>query len=211
MDFEIISTGSKGNAVLMGGNILVDCGVSYKALKRYVRQIKLVLLTHAHGDHLNKTTLRKLMEERPTIRVACCDWMINELITGRVDSARIDVLECDVWYDFGICRLSPFLLHHNVLNCGYRLMVENERAFYATDTGDLQHVSAKGYNLYLVEANHTQEGIKQRIKAKQDRGEFAYEVEAIKNHMSKEQTDEWLVENMGIHSEFVYLHQSEGY
>jgi hypothetical protein len=32
-DFKIVSTGSKGNAVIVGGEILVDAGVPFKALR----------------------------------------------------------------------------------------------------------------------------------------------------------------------------------
>ena len=33
MEYEIISTGSQGNAVVVNNNILIDVGVSFKALK----------------------------------------------------------------------------------------------------------------------------------------------------------------------------------
>ena len=29
MDYTIISTGSKGNCVIIGGKVMVDCGVSW--------------------------------------------------------------------------------------------------------------------------------------------------------------------------------------
>lgn len=32
MQCEILATGSAGNAVVLGGTILIDCGVSYKLL-----------------------------------------------------------------------------------------------------------------------------------------------------------------------------------
>lgn len=51
MNYEVISTGSKGNALLIGNEILIDCGVSYKRLKD--KHIRLILLTHEHKDHFN--------------------------------------------------------------------------------------------------------------------------------------------------------------
>lgn len=51
MNYEVISTGSKGNALLIGNEILIDCGVSYRKLKE--KPIKLILLTHEHKDHFN--------------------------------------------------------------------------------------------------------------------------------------------------------------
>ena len=39
--YEIISTGSKGNAVVLNQFILIDCGVPFKALRDYYRDLKL--------------------------------------------------------------------------------------------------------------------------------------------------------------------------
>lgn len=40
MNYEVISTGSEGNALLIGNEILIDCGVSYRKLKE--KPIKLI-------------------------------------------------------------------------------------------------------------------------------------------------------------------------
>ena len=45
INYNIISTGSQGNAVVIERKILVDCGVSFKALAAECRTLKLVLLT----------------------------------------------------------------------------------------------------------------------------------------------------------------------
>ena len=49
MEYEIISTGSQGNAVVVNNNILIDVGVSFKALTNVYRKLQLVLLTHIHS------------------------------------------------------------------------------------------------------------------------------------------------------------------
>ena len=48
MEFSVISTGSKGNAVLLRGHMLIDIGVPYKSIVGIAKSLKLVLLTHAH-------------------------------------------------------------------------------------------------------------------------------------------------------------------
>ena len=53
IDYNIISTGSQGNAVVIEHKILIDCGVSFKALAAEYRTLKLVLLTHIHSDHFH--------------------------------------------------------------------------------------------------------------------------------------------------------------
>lgn len=49
MEYEIISSGSQGNAVVINKNILIDVGVSFKALKNVYKDLKLVLLSHIHS------------------------------------------------------------------------------------------------------------------------------------------------------------------
>ena len=44
MTYNIISTGSKGNAVVINGRILIDCGVPFKALEPVKKDLRLVLL-----------------------------------------------------------------------------------------------------------------------------------------------------------------------
>ena len=56
---EIISSsGKEGNAVLLNGFLLFDCGIPWKRLKPYANQIRLVFLTHIHGDHLDRKSTR---------------------------------------------------------------------------------------------------------------------------------------------------------
>lgn len=208
IDYNIISTGSKGNAVVINDITLIDCGVSFKALKPVYKDLKIVLLTHIHSDHFNRTTLRLLSEARPTLRFACCEWLVTPLIETGISKRNIDVLEIGKIYDYKAFKVSPVKLYHDAPNCGYRLFFGKEKAFYATDTSTLAGITAKDYDLYLVEANHEEEEINKRISEKKASGEFVYEIRATRNHLSKEQCDAWIYENIG-NGEHVYLHQHQ--
>lgn len=81
--------------------------------------------------------------------------------------------------------------------------------FYATDTNNLDGIEAKNYDLYLVEANYTEPDILERIKTKQTAGEYVYEWDVLKNHLSKEKAAEWIYRNAGQNSMYVYLHGHE--
>ena len=107
IDYNIIATGSKGNAVVIDQKILIDCGVSFKALSKVYRALKLVLLTHIHSDHFQPTTLRLLAENRPTLRFACCAWLCKPLVDAGVPVSQIDVLEPGHMYGYGICNVRP--------------------------------------------------------------------------------------------------------
>jgi Cft2 family RNA processing exonuclease len=209
MNYNIISTGSQGNAVVLNNNILVDCGVSYKALSDVRKQINVVLLTHIHSDHFSKSTIKQLATNRPILRFACCEWLVSDLLKCGVSKRNIDVMQIGKIYDYGAFKVSPVKLYHDVDNCGWRVFIDGKKAIYMTDTVTLDGISAKNYNLYLVEANYINEEIQEKIKIKQENGQYIYEYRVLKTHLSKEKCDEWLLENMGEHSEYVYLHQHQ--
>ena len=113
--YNIIATGSKGNAVKID-DILIDCGVSFKKLKDVYKHIRLVLLTHEHSDHFRPSTIRKLAAERPTLRFGCCRWMVPKLIECGVSPTQIDVYDIGKRYDYKVFALSPIKLYHDVPN-----------------------------------------------------------------------------------------------
>lgn len=207
MTYNIISTGSKGNAVVINDQILIDCGVPYKLLKSTLKNLKLVLLTHIHGDHFKPETVRALHRERPTLRFGCCEWMVVPLLEAGVDKRVIDVYGPTRWFSYWGFSIKPVPLFHNVPNCGYRIWIGGEYIFYATDTGTLDDIEAKDYDLYMIEANHTRAELEERIAEKQAKGEFSYEISAASNHLSQEQAEDWLYQQMGPNSKYVFLHQ----
>lgn len=207
MNYKIISTGSQGNAIVLNNIILLDCGVPFRDLKDVYKDLKIVLLTHVHGDHFNRTTIRKLAQERPTLRFACCSWLISELYQCGVSIHNIDVLEIGRIYNYITFQISPVKLYHDVDNAGWRVFMNAEKAIYMTDTVTLEGITAKNYDLYLVEANYITEELEERIRSKEAAGEYVYEHRVKKVHLSKEKADEWLLENIGEKSEAVYIHQ----
>lgn len=205
--YTIIGTGSTGNAVLINHSILIDCGVPFKKILPYLGQIKIIMLTHCHGDHFNAATLRRISEERPTVRFAACAWLLTDLIDAGIPTRNIDLLQCGKFYDYKAFQAIPVQLIHNAPNCGYKLFFAGRKAFYATDTNNLNGISAKGYDLYLVECNYEDTEIHGRIKQKEINGEFAYEKSVLYNHLSKQKCDAWIYANADELSEYVYLHQ----
>ena len=206
MQYKIIATGSKGNAVVLNNNILIDCGVSFKALNDVYKDLQIILLTHIHKDHFNPTAITNLAKSRPTLRFGCCDWLVPALVACDVSKRNIDVYNVGKLYNYGQFKISPVKLYHNVPQCGYRVFVGDKKALYCTDTGTLEGITARNYNLYLIEANYGEDEIQERIKKKQSRNEYCYELGVLNRHLSKEQADSFLLENMGENSRYVYLH-----
>lgn len=209
IDHNIISTGSKGNAVVINGTILIDCGVPFSALKDVCKDLRIILLTHQHGDHFNSRTIKKLAQERPVLRFGCCEWLASPLIECGVSKRQIDVYGAEE-YIYENFSVEPFHLAHNVPNCGYKIHVGEyfnpHRVLYATDTNSMDGIGAKNYDLYMLEANYGEEEIAERIRLKQEAGEYCHEWDVLKNHLSKEKADDWLYRNIGPNSRYVYLH-----
>ena len=99
--YEVLATGSTGNAVVIDGQILVDCGIPYKAVKPVAKALRLVLLTHWHGDHFRKSTLHALAADRPALRFGCCRWMVRPLVEAGIKPANIDLYDFDHRYSYG--------------------------------------------------------------------------------------------------------------
>lgn len=206
MTYKIINTGSDGNAILLNEIMLIDCGVSFKKIKNYYKKLQVILLTHIHGDHFNKKTITKLSNERPNLRFSCCSWLVDELINCGVNKRQIDVLEINKQYNYGLFFVKPIVAYHDVPNCGYKIYWNNKKIIYITDTKTLNNIEAKKYDLYLIEANYSEEEIEKKIQQKLVNNEYIYEMRVKETHLSKEQCDEFILNNCSNNSYFEYLH-----
>ena len=202
---QVINSGSEGNAVIYNNAIMVDCGVSLKALQEVKRSLKIVLLTHKHSDHLKIRTLQRLQAERPTLRVACGAFLLDELPCIK----NIDVLQVGKIYDYGAFKVSPVKLYHDVPNFGWRIFLPNgQKIFHATDTVHLEGITAKGYDLYAIEHNYCEEYIQQAIEEARANGEYTHAYGSIKTHLSIQQARAFIDKNRKESSEVLELHKS---
>lgn len=205
---KVISSGSEGNAVIYDKSIMVDCGVSLKALQEVKRSLKIVLLTHKHGDHLKLRTLQRLQAERPTLRVACGNFLLEELPCIK----NIDVLQVGKIYDYGEFKVSPVKLYHDVPNFGWRIFLPNgQKIFHATDTAHLEGITAKGYDLYAIEHNYCEEYIQQAIEEARANGEYTHAYGNINTHLSIQQARAFIEANRKESSEVLELHKSRSF
>jgi mRNA degradation ribonuclease J1/J2 len=225
MRYNIVSTGSKGNAVVIEDRLLIDCGVPFARLKPYYRGLQLVLLTHIHGDHFNERTISKLADERPTLRFGCCDWLVEKLVLCGVSKGNIDVYGFGHYFTYRIYSLEqasdcsalmardmtvePFPLYHNVPNCGYKVHFSHGKLLYATDTCKID-TDAPDYDIYMLETNYGNDEIQERISDKESRGEqYIYEYDVLENHLSERAAFEFYMKNAGQKSKLVRLHMHE--
>lgn len=207
MKYEIVQTGSTGNCTILEDVLALDMGVAFKKVAPYMRALQLVFVSHEHGDHFKDSTIRNLARSRPLLRFCCGEFLVQKFLDAGVSTRNIDILEAGTRYDYGAFQVEPIALAHDVPNYGLRVFMKGQKAVYIVDTGHLEGVEAKGYNLYLVEANHTTAEIEERAAEKRAAGEYCYEIRAAENHLSYEQTIEWLTENMDSRGIWVPMHQ----
>ena len=205
----VIQTGSSGNCVILNNVLALDMGVTIKKVAPYIPGLQLVFVSHEHSDHFKAGTIRTLARQRPALRFCCGPFLAEKFLQAGVGPASLDIIQPGTWYDYGAFRVSPVELHHNVPNYGLKIQMDGERAIYMTDTGYVDDVQAQGYELFMLEANHGEQEIRERIEAKRADGIFPYEVETARNHLSYEQAMDWLVRNAGPDSRYVFLHQHQ--
>lgn len=202
---NILSTGSSGNCVIYHKTIVVDIGIPFSTIMPYLHDIQIVLLTHEHlSDHLNVATLDKLQFERPSLRIAFCEWMYKHVKHLK----NLDILEVRKWFDYGNFKISPVKLYHDVLNCGFRIIKGEHKTFHATDTSHLNGIEAKDYDLYAIESNYNEETVFDNIERIEANGGFAYQKESVNTHLSEQQANDFYFRNKKESSQMIRLHES---
>lgn len=203
--YNILKSGSSGNCVIYLDTIAVDMGISFNMIEPYKKQLQLVLIGHCHSDHLKLSTIQKLAAERPTLRFAGGEFLKDKLPGIK----NFDVLESGKIYDYGLFKVSPVTLYHDVPTFGFRIFQGETKILHCTDTYTLEGISAPNYTLFALEHNHCEESLNSRIEEKQRKGQFAYEIGAKNSHLSEQQAKDFIFKNAGPDSKFIRLHESK--
>lgn len=209
MEYEILGTGSSGNCIILNKNIMLDCGLPYKQIKPYLKEIKLIFISHRHSDHLNKSTIKKIAYEHPNIKFLVGFYLVDTLLELGVNKKNILTIELEKWYNIGIANVKLEALFHDVPNAALKLQINGEKIIYIVDTNSVEHIDAKNYKLYLIEANYIdEEELENRIKKDYEDGLTYSHYERVRNtHLSQQKAYNWLLKNMNDESNFVFLHE----
>ena len=212
MKYNILSTGSKGNCIIINDYLMLDCGLSYKKIESYLDKIKIIFISHKHNDHLNKTTIKKIAYEYPSIMFIVGNPLVAELTLCKVKKKNIITLPLEKWYNIGIFKVRLDYLFHDVPNnCIHIELKDGTKLLYATDTSSIEHITAKNYDYYFIEANYdTNEELDEKIKEAKEKGEFTYLERVRKTHLSQLDALNWYDKNKGENSQIIYIHQHIG-
>ena len=112
------------------------------------------------------------------------------------------------WYDLGLLKVQLQGLYHDTPNYALKWELNGKKGIYIVDTSSVDHIKAKNYDLYLIENNYQEELLKKHIEECEDENMLYYLKRVPNTHLSSEQANSFLIENMGENSRFEYIHQS---
>ena len=224
---EVLESGSIGNSIIYLKEVLVDIGLPYSTLKEHIKEVKYLLLTHEHQDHLLPATLQAIIINRPDIKIFIPDYLVDFIKNLKVGRKPIILPQNYHIYrkteegypavSINDYQFQPVLLQHNVMNCAYKIWKfaeDNQKPFkilHATDTNTLIGIYALEYDLYAIEFNYETKTTSALIYRANRNGRFIHQINSIKNHNSFENAQKFLDENAGENSQVVALHISGQY
>lgn len=198
MYYNIISTGSKGNCVIIN-DVMVDCGVPFSKVRNELYDVKYLLVTHTHQDHLLIPTIQQIAENFPRIKIIGNYEVHEKYNCNIIANAGFDVVTDDYVFH-------PFLCIHDVLCYGYTWTWKDKKIIYATDTSTLENAPAGKYDFMFIESNHDEYKLEQAKN--EQRGSYNPYVSG-KRHLSTQQAKAFFYLNRHDQdSEFIELHQS---
>ena len=213
--YKVIASSSKGNAYLVHNEILIDVGVSYKILAPYLKDAKLILLTHAHSDHFKTDVISRIAMLHPNIIFIAGSWLEESLI--RLNVGNYIILEPNgKWLSLLGYLIYPVIAYHGdqkgeVYNYGYRIVKGNHKTFHMTDTGSYEGINAKGYDILAIEANHDSNLINERLELARQDGRYEHGYYSKIYHASIQKAHKFVEENRKEDTQVIYLHQSDTY
>lgn len=202
LDYEVIASGSKGNAVRIN-DVLVDCGIPYNKLKEHLYDVRYLLITHIHSDHVRKGTLNQIKKQFPNITIIG-NYQVHEVF-------GVDLI-INAGYELEIedYIFNAFECEHDVVTYGYYWETEDEETvFYCTDTSNLENVGKElEFDYIFLESNH--DFYKLEATREQDFKNGYHPYFSGKRHLSTQQAKEfYLLHRKNREVPFIELHKSE--
>lgn len=209
MNYEIIGSSSKGNAIVVEDILLLDVGVSYSRLKKHLKKVKLIFVSHVHKDHLKPTTIYQIAYNHPSIKfITGSKEVVSKLVSCCINKKNIYLLDKCKWYNLGALKVKLEELTHDTPNYALKCEYKGKKLIYIVDTSNVDNIEAKGYDLYLIENNYREDILEKHIQECEDKNKLYYLDRVPRTHLSSEQANSFLIENMQDNSRYEYVHKS---
>lgn len=201
MNYEVIASGSKGNSVLIN-DVMVDCGIPFNKLKEYLYDVKYLLLTHVHSDHIRPSTYKTIRKQFPHIETVGnydvaqlfdVDYIINAGFELELDDYTFNAFECV----------------HDVETYGFHWTFEDNKIIYATDTSSMKHAPTDiKFDYLFLESNHDEKKLEMVADRQNEYGYNPYL--SGKRHLSTQASRTYYFMNRNDRdAEHIELHRSE--
>lgn len=211
------SSGNMFNISSDKTDILLDVGVSYKAVNeglksidKNISDISAVLITHEHVDHIKGLSLLCRKNDIPIYACGKTASFLDNMLKEK--NIQADIIKIEYGQPFKIkdFEITAFETSHDaVCPCGYTLKDKDKKITYATDLGYVSNEVfeyLKDSNYTILEANYDQTML--------DFGKYPYplkhRIKSNLGHLSNEDCANTLVKlaNMGTY-EFLLAHLSQ--
>lgn len=197
LDYKIIGSGSKGNAVRIM-DIMIDCGLPYNKMKEELYKCKVLFITHIHTDHLRMKTYMNIIKYHRNIKIIG-NWQVAERV--RVDIiSNVNPIKTKNWI------LQPFEVKHNVITQGFTLKTKDKDLIYVTDSAGTENWIKGKYDYLFIESNH--DDVKLNSVKKSD---YHYDYfNSAKRHTSLQESKAFYYMNRkSKDSKWIELHKSD--
>ncbi len=167
MEIFPLKSGSRGNAALLVADntkILIDCGISGKALATALDTVDTtpdelsgIVVTHEHSDHISGIGVMMRRYKLP-VWASCGTWQTMHRQLGKIDDSLIRCFKNTEAFEIGSVGVQPFAIPHDAAEpCGYSFTSCGDKISVATDIGELRldlFSAIRGSRTVLLEANH---------------------------------------------------------
>lgn len=177
MDVQILASGSSGNAVVINHNIMIDAGITIRDFKSHnLEDIDTLIISHAHGDHLQKPLTRHLLKKG--VKAYFPASVIAKLIEeGMIDippllaSKQITPINDELIIKAHELTIRPLpQKHHDIVNYAFVFESDNHRLLYSTDLDTVEAtdigVGLLGQGMFdtiLLEGNYDENYLREYI------------------------------------------------
>ena len=122
---------------------------------------------------------------------------------------NIYILKSGKKYDLGLLKVKLEPLTHDTPNYALKWELNDKKGIYIVDTASVDNIEAKEYDIYLIENNYQEKLLQEHIDNCEDENMMYYLHRVPNTHLSAEQANSFLIENMGANSVYEYIHQSD--
>ena len=180
---------------------MIDCGIAFNKMKEDLYKCDTLLITHAHGDHIKKSTLLKIMDEFPRIK-----------IYGNYDVAyqypTVSVIGSKSFKLRDGTLITPFEGTHDVPVTYFVIQKDDLNIIYATDTCEVENYLGIKFDYVFLESNYDE--IKLKMSAKHYKRKGYDPTESSLRHLSTKQCKIFYYLNRrNKDSVLIELHMSE--